>query len=135
VTDVNANHGIDMQQLWAEIRETLYQKESWYLNAEEREMLQSSNETYRTQSTVEDLILEHVHFQSQNTKPVQMTKLLRDLGISQPRMPDIKDASRVLAQFGLEPRKSNGKKVYDLDYTKVEIGSADKFSDSWGKDF
>ena len=50
-------------------------------------------------------------------------------------MPDIKDASRVLAQFGLEPRKSNGKKVYDLDYTKVEIGSADRFSDSWGKDF
>jgi hypothetical protein len=25
--------------------------------------------------------------------------------------------------------------VYDLDYTKVEIGSADRFSDSWGKDF
>jgi len=135
VTAINASHGIDMQQLWAEIKETLYQKASWYLNAEEREMLQNSNETYRTQSTVEDLILEHVHFQSQNTKPTQMTKLLRDLGISQPRMPDIKDASRVLAQFGLEPRKSNGKKVYDLDYTKVEIGSADKFSDSWGKDF
>ena len=64
-------------------------------------MLQDSNEYYRTQSSVEDLILEHVHFTSTQTKPVQMTKLLRDLGISQPRMPDIKDASRVLAAHGL----------------------------------
>ena len=90
---------------------------------------------FKTQSTVEDLILEHVHFKSTHTKPVQMTKLLRDLGISQPRMPDIKDASRVLSANGLEPRKSNGKKVYDLDYTKVEVGNADKFSGSWGGDF
>jgi len=135
VTAINANHGIDMQQLWAEVKETLYPNTDWYLNYEQREMLQDSNEYYRTQSSVEDLILEHVHFKSTQTKPVQMTKLLRDLGISQPRMPDIKDASRVLAAHGLEPRKSNGKKVYDLDYTKVEVGNADKFSGTWSKDF
>ena len=136
VTAINANHNIDMQQLWAEVKETLYEKGvSWYLDPEQRETLQDSNEYYRTQSSVEDLILEHVHFQSLNTKPVQMTKLLRDLGISQPRMPDIKDASRVLSTHGLEPRKSNGKKVYDLDYTPVEVGNADKFSGGWNKDY
>jgi putative DNA primase/helicase len=133
VTGINADHGLDMQQVWAEVKETLYFNTNfdWYLTKEEREMLQDSNEYYRTQSSVEDLILEHVHFTSTQTKPVQMTKLLRDLGISQPRMPDIKDASRVLAAHGLEPRKSNGKKVYDLDYTKVEVGNADKFSGGW----
>jgi hypothetical protein len=31
-------------------------------------------------------------------------------------MPDFKDASRVLADNGIEPRRSNGKKLYDLDY-------------------
>ncbi len=133
VTGINADHGLDMQQVWAEVKETLYANTNfdWYLTKEEREMLQDSNEYYRTQSSVEDLILEHVHFASTQTKPVQMTKLLRDLGISQPRMPDIKDASRVLSAHGLEPRKSNGKKVYDLDYTKVEVGNADKFSGGW----
>ena len=133
VTGINADHGLDMQQVWAEVKETLYTNTNfdWYLTKEEREMLQDSNEYYRTQSSVEDLILEHVHFASTQTKPVQMTKLLRDLGISQPRMPDIKDASRVLSAHGLEPRKSNGKKVYDLDYTKVEVGNADKFSGGW----
>jgi len=135
VTNINANHGLDMQQVWAEVKESLYPQVDWFLNHDQREMLQDSNEYYRTQSSVEDLILEHVHFHSTNTKPVQMTKLLRDLGISQPRMPDIKDAARVFANNGVEPRKSNGKKVYDLDYTPVEVGNADKFVGKWGSDF
>jgi hypothetical protein len=35
-------------------------------------------------------------------------------------MPDFKEASRVLHERGIEPRRSNGKKIYDLDYTPVE---------------
>jgi len=118
VKKINFNHGIDMQQLWAEVKETLYVpgQKNWFLTPDEREMLNESNEIYRTQSSVEDLILQHVNFDSKSTKPVQMTALLRDLGIANPRMPDFKDASRVLADNGIEPRRSNGKKLYDLDY-------------------
>ena len=137
VTDIKADHGIDMQQLWAEVKETLYANTNydWFLNKAERDMLQDSNESYRTQSSVEDLILQHVNFNGVNTRPVQMTQLLRDLGISQPRVPDVKDASRVLNANGMEPRRSNGKKVYDLEYTKVEVGNADKFSGAWKDEF
>jgi predicted P-loop ATPase len=99
VKRINFNHGIDMQQLWAEVKETLYVpgQKNWFLTPDEREMLNESNEIYRTQSSVEDLILQHVNFDSKSTKPVQMTALLRDLGIANPRMPDFKDANRVLA--------------------------------------
>jgi len=76
---------------------------------------------------VEDLILEHVDFDSEDTKPVQMTKLLRDLGIKAPRMPDFKEASRVLHDRGIEPRRSNGKKIFDLDYSVA--GDDDSYSD------
>jgi hypothetical protein len=72
---------------------------------------------------VEDLVLEHVDFESTTTKPVQMTKLLRDMGIKNPRMPDFKNAARVLHQRGIEPRRTNGKKVYDLSYTKAQDDS------------
>jgi putative DNA primase/helicase len=118
VKRINFNHGIDMQQLWAEVKETLYVsgQKNWFLTPDERKMLDESNESYRTQSSVEDLILEHVRFDSMTTEPVQMTKLLRDLGIANPRMPDFKDANRVLSDNGIEPRRSNGKKLYDLDY-------------------
>jgi hypothetical protein len=40
--------------------------------------------------------------------------MLRALGIRNPRNIDFKDASRVLTEFGIEPRKTNGKKVYDV---------------------
>ena len=82
-------------------------------------MLQDSNEFFRTQSAVEDLLLQYIRFDSSDKKPVQMTHLLRDMGINNPRMADFKDAARVLADRGVEPRYSNGKKIYDLDYDAV----------------
>ena len=135
VKDIDVNHGVDMQQLWAEVKDTMYVKgqKNWFLSPDERELLQDSNEMYRTQSSVEDLILEHVDFESENAKPVQMTKLLRDLGIKAPRMPDFKEANRVLHERGIEPRRSNGKKIYDIDYTPVEEESSSSTSSygSW----
>ena len=131
---INFNHGLDMQQVWAEVKETLYVagQKNWFLAPDERELLQESNEGYRTQSSVEDLLLEHVDFDAKHTSPVQMTKLLRDLGISNPRMPDFKDASRVLHERGVEPRRSNGKKVYDLSYTKAQDDTL-SFGNSYGE--
>jgi hypothetical protein len=61
-----------------------------------------------------------------------MTKLLRDLGIKSPRMPDFKEAARVLHERGIEPRRTNGKKVYDLEYTKALDDT--NFSDVFGSD-
>jgi len=118
VTDIDPHHGIDMQQMWAEVRATLYQPgvKNWYLTTEEREMLQESNEGFRTQGAVEDLLLQHVDFDALDTEKIawQLTALLRALGIRNPRNIDFKDASRVLTDHGIEPRKTNGKKVYDV---------------------
>jgi len=137
VIAIDYNHSVDMQQVWAEVKETLYNPNarSWFLTSEERARLQESNEYYRTQSSVEDLILQHVDFDSITTEPVQMTQLLRDLGINNPRMADFKDAARILHDRGIEPRRSNGKKIYDLDYTKIEDPeSAYNAVPKWGDD-
>ena len=133
VRDIDVNHGVNMQQLWAQVKETMYVpgQKNWFLSPDERELLQDSNEQYRTQSSVEDLILEHVDFTSDRTKAVQMTKLLRDLGIKSPRMPDFKEASRVLHEKGIEPRRSNGKKIYDIDYTPIEDDLGGSLGSNW----
>ena len=123
VTDINPHHGIDMQQMWAEVKETIYipGEKNWYLSKEEREMLQESNEGFRTQGAVEDLLLQHVDFEAldDSKDPWQLTALLRALGIRNPRNIDFKDASRVLTDRGIEPRKTNGKKVYDVSLTDL----------------
>ena len=82
--------------------------------------MNESNEMSRTQAAVEDLILQQVDFDSTNTKGVQMTQLLRDMGMRNPRVADFKEAARVLHKLGIEPRRSNGKKIYDLDYEPIE---------------
>lgn len=123
VTDINPHHGIDMQQMWAEVKQTIYQPgvKNWYLTTEEREMLQESNEGFRTQGAVEDLLLQHVDFKAldDSKEAWQLTALLRSLGIRNPRNIDFKDASRVLTDHGIEPRKTNGKKVYDVCLTDL----------------
>ena len=122
VTHIDYNHTINMQQLWAQVAEQLYEKgkKNWFLTSEERGMLNDHNESFRTQSAVEDLLMEHVDWDSDMTEPVQMTTLLRDLGIQNPRVADFKEASRVLQDKGVIPRKSNGKRVYDIKYTPVK---------------
>ena len=79
-------------------------------------MLQESIEGFRTQGAVEDLLLQHVNFDAdtEDKEAWQLTALLRSLGIRNPRNIDFKDASRVLTDRGIEPRKTNGKKVYDV---------------------
>jgi putative DNA primase/helicase len=122
VSHINYNHGIDMQQVWAQVAEQLYEKgnQNWFLTSEERAMLNDHNESYRTQSAVEDLLMEYVDWDSDMTEPVQMTTLLRDLGIANPRVADFKEASRVLQERGVLPRKTMGKRVYDIKYTPVK---------------
>ena len=122
VTAIDNKHKLIMQQVWAEVKEQHYVEgeKNWFLTEEERQYLHEANEMHRTQSSVEDLILECVDFESEYKKPVQMTKLLRDLGIQNPRMNDFKEASRVLSENGAEPRRTQGRKVYDISYTPLE---------------
>jgi len=130
VTDINPHHGIDMQQMWAEVKATLYKQgeKNWYLTKEERELLQESNEGFRTQGAVEDLLMQHVDFKplESEKKPWQLTAMLRALGIRNPRNIDFKDASRVLTEFGIEPRKTNGKKVYDVSLIDLPTETTDE---------
>ncbi len=56
-TAINHNHGIDMQQVWAEVKYLLDKGEGYYLTTEEMAMLNSSNEEYTSNDPIEELIL------------------------------------------------------------------------------
>ena len=131
VKDINPHHNIDMQQMWQEVKQKYYKagEKNWYLNKEERDMLQESNEGFRTQGAVEDLLLHHVDFDALDSekKGWQLTQLLRAMGIRNPRNIDFKDASRVLTDRGIMPRKSNGKKLYDVSLINIEEEEALEF--------
>ena len=61
VSDIDKDHGINMQQLWAEIYETKYLKcTPYWLEPEEREQLRICNLSHETQSSIEQLLDEYV---------------------------------------------------------------------------
>ena len=74
---------------------------------------------------MEDLLLQHVDFDALETekKAWQLTAMLRALGIRNPRNIDFKDASRVLTGYNIQPRKTNGKKVYDVSLVELPLQS------------
>jgi hypothetical protein len=47
--------------------------------------------------------------------------------VNNPRMADFKDAARILSERGKEPRRSSGKKIYDLCYSAIEDDKSDSF--------
>jgi hypothetical protein len=73
--------------------------------------------------------MQHVDFEALETekKAWQLTAMLRALGIRNPRNIDFKDASRVLTEFGIEPRKTNGKKVYDVSLIDLSRKASSRF--------
>ena len=61
VTAVNVDHGVDIQQLWAEVYESLYMKcVPYWLLPKEREALYESNKSFTTQSSTIQLLDRYV---------------------------------------------------------------------------
>ena len=71
--EINFKHCINMQQLWAEVYENLYQKgESWFLTKEEIEALNIHNEDFMELDTVTEKIIEELDW---DASPNQFTWL------------------------------------------------------------
>ena len=57
IKEINYNHKIDMQQVWAEFKYLLDQGESYYLTANESKLLTVENELFETIDPMEEMIL------------------------------------------------------------------------------
>lgn len=57
IKEINYNHGMNMQQVWAEFKSLLDTGESYYLTKEESELLTAENELFETIDPMEEMIL------------------------------------------------------------------------------
>ena len=114
---INSDHGLDMQQVWAEILELYNQGESWMLNSDELAILNTSNEDHESINPVEEKIIEmfdfSVNFHDQFFYPggsfmtcTQIYQVLNPHGL-----PTLKD----LRQVGAAVRKITGKNITKLN--------------------
>ena len=107
-------HGIDMQQVWAELLHDYRNGAQWYLTAEESRGLASLNAAHEAPDPVEELIHSHFDFAAPSwTEEYSASEVLRVIGFDRPTNGQCKKAADVMREAtGKPPRKTNGRWVF-----------------------
>lgn len=104
---INHNHGLDMQQIWAEVYELFKDGESWYLTLDEMKLLNAHNRGFELKDPIEERITTHFNWEVKYTPGgiagswMTATQALAALGVDRPTKGDLNRASAII-------RKLNG---------------------------
>jgi predicted P-loop ATPase len=112
--DINHNHTLDMQQIWAQVYKQLYKgKESpqWWLTDAEQEQLEKLNSRHKKRTAIEDFLENELLFDAPKDRWVRFTAsdLLKSVGILNPTNQQAKECANFLRQRIGQPNRSQGK--------------------------
>ncbi len=105
------DHGINMQQLWAEVRELYRKGETWYLNTEENLALNQSNESFQQMDPIEEKIRSNFSWGDKifSLTWLTATQICQKIGIERPNNQDAKKAGSAARKLVKEkPKDVNG---------------------------
>ena len=117
VVKVNFKHGIDMQQVFAQLAVDFHAGELWWLTHEEDELLAERNEHHRSLSAVEELLQAKLDLDApEGCTKVRMTalKVLAAAGIEKPSNPQCKDANAFLRRLVGDPKRIKGCNYWEV---------------------
>lgn len=113
---LNAMHGIDMQQVWAQARQLYLDGEQYRLTSDELDRLNRMNVEHQEVSPIEELVLSRFDWESA-ARPTAMTAtdVLIAIGYDRPNAKQVREAGTILRKIcGGEPRKSGSRRVFDM---------------------
>jgi predicted P-loop ATPase len=111
VIKVNYEHGINMQQLFAQLAIDFERGAQWWLTGEEEKLLEIQNAGHRAISVIRDRVLDAVDLSKSketNLPAMTPTQLLREIGISNPSNQQSKECATVLRELFGESRRIQG---------------------------
>lgn len=112
--DIEHNHNIDMQQLWAQVYETMFKGVSspqWWLTDDEQAQLENLNTTHKKRTAIEDLLEDALEFDAEESQYVRRSAsdVLKTAGIQNPTNSQAKECANFLRQRFGHPTRSQGK--------------------------
>jgi putative DNA primase/helicase len=120
---INHAHGLDMQQVWAQVYEQLYRHgEQWHLTQEEQSQLDRANGQFREVSPIEELIPHRFDLSVTPTTDLTATQVLLHLGYDKPSRAQQLDAGSALRNLNVACRILRGRTVYHLPLPKIGQG-------------
>lgn len=118
------NHGLDMQQVWAEFYQLYLAGEPWRLTPEEMPLLNRHNKDFEAADPMEERLRDALNWDALelNWSSRTATAIAQSLGISNPTAKDLKGVAKAVREItGSEGTKSNGKLVYRVPPKKSEL--------------
>ncbi|MCX7825638.1 MAG: PriCT-2 domain-containing protein [Verrucomicrobiae bacterium] len=126
ITRINPDHGMDMQQVWAEVHALWQSGEKHWLEADEMRALNAHNETFTATDPIAEMVATHLdweHFSLTDCQWMTVSDVLRWLGHTKPTRWEVTTAGKAIQQLnGGHTRKSNGKKLCAVPKKRVELG-------------
>ncbi len=117
VESVNYQHGIDMQQLFAEIAVEFEAGEQWWLTPDEEMQLAEVNNDHRVVSLVRERVMAAIAFDPPTegqTTALSAIEMLERAGIDRPTNPQCKECAAILREVYGDPKKVRGRYVWRL---------------------
>lgn len=121
VTSINYQHGIDMQQLFAQLAVDFQNGAQWWLTREEEQLLELHNKEHRNVSAIRERILEALdldHVNDSGLPALTPTQLLQKLDIKNPTNTQSKECASVLREFVGESKKIQGQYKWRIPFRK-----------------
>jgi putative DNA primase/helicase len=112
VVAIDYTHGIDMQQLWAEVFTWFQAGERHWLSPDEEARLNESNEGHQPSNPIEDLVMAKYDRSAHATRLLSATEVLLELGYREPGRNLLVDAAKVLRKHFGKSTKNNGRRVF-----------------------
>lgn len=124
---IHYEHGLDMQQIWAEVFDLYKAQEPWVLTHEEMTMLNAHNESFTSKDPVEELVNTQLRWHELDTPALvsmrTATDVLKSLGISHPNQGQVKKASQEIFKLNGGVRAKSG------GVMKLKVPPAEKLGD------
>ena len=111
VVRMNPDHGIDMQQLWAQVRSKFESADfQWWLTPQEDAALEAQNRDHRAVNTIRERLDAAIDSGAKDSDKrfYTATQALQKVGIASPSNRQAQQAGGALREHFGEPRKRNG---------------------------
>jgi putative DNA primase/helicase len=112
---IDHKHGLDMQQVWAEVYESLYRKgERWFLTPDEMACLNDHNKDFEVLDPIKERMQTRYNWDEPKTvwRWITATEIMLEIGFDRPNRADVTHCGQIIQEMnGREAKKSNGKKL------------------------
>lgn len=111
LASINYQHGIDMQQVYAQLAVDFEKGDQWWLNSHEEGLLELHNREHHSVSVIRERLMEILDLERGSGSGDQaMTPLevLTELGFDKPTNPQCKECGAILRELIGEPKRIKG---------------------------